>query len=92
MAVIPFRFVSDREFCLSQALSQGDASAVAILEAGEIDTEEQARILARFYWRMVDATAADEVEAEMENLHNAFSAACHMAGLAEVWHAEIPED
>ncbi|HEX7390772.1 MAG TPA: hypothetical protein VF286_11710 [Acidiphilium sp.] len=77
---------------LDYARDLGDAIATAIIETGVIDRADQARALARFYWRMVDASIEEDVEVEMENLHNAFSAACYQAGFADIWHSEIPDD
>lgn len=77
---------------LDYARNLDDTPAAAIIEAGEIGNADRARILARFYWRMVDASVEEDVDAEMENLHNAFSAACYQAGFIDIWHNEIPDD
>ncbi len=90
--MIPFRFKADRQLALDYAQELGEVEAAAIIESGVIGSVDQARILARFYWRMVDASVAEDVESEMENLHNAFSAACYQAGFIKMWHDAIPED
>nr|WP_295739874.1 hypothetical protein [uncultured Acidocella sp.] len=90
--MIPFRFEADRQLALDYARTLGDAAAGAILTAGRVKRAEQARVLARFYWAMVDASLEEDIEPELENLHNAFSAGCYQAGFIEIWHAEIPGD
>jgi hypothetical protein len=78
--LIPFRFKADRVLALAYAQELGDAAAVAIIETGVIGNEDQARILAQFFWRMVGASVEDNVMSEMEDFSMRFRRAATRRG------------
>ncbi len=77
---------------MSYAARLGDAHAEAILARGTVETEAEARTLARFYWRMVDASLKDDdSEFWHEQIHNTLFAALGNSGHGGVWDQEIPD-
>jgi hypothetical protein len=88
--VIEFKFAREKELCLEYAGHFGDRQVEAILARGSIDNAEDARALAKFYWRMVDASLEDDIEPWLERIYTTLHIACGNAGFGDIWDEEVP--
>jgi hypothetical protein len=90
--VIDYRFAREKELLLEYAGRLGAAEAEAILTRGTIANAAEARTLARFYWRMVDASLDDPIEPWLERIHTTLFIALGNAGYGDIWDAEVPAE
>jgi hypothetical protein len=88
--VIEYRFQREKELLLEYAARLGDEGAGGIVARGRIATAEEARALAKFYWRMVDASMNDEIDSWLERINTTLFIAFENAGFEEIWDEEIP--
>jgi hypothetical protein len=90
--MIEYKFLEEKDLLMSYAARLGDARVEAVLARGTVETEADARTLARFFWRMVDASLSDEdSEIWHERIHNTLYAALGQSGYGDVWEDEIPD-
>ena len=88
--MIEYKFAREKELLLEYASHLGEPRVAAILARGTIERAEDARTLAKFYWRMVDASIEDDIEAWLERIHTTLFIACGNAGFGDVWDEEVP--
>jgi hypothetical protein len=88
--MIEFRYVREKDLLLEYAASLDAPEIADVITRGRIDDAQQARRLARFYWRMVDASRGDDIEPWLERIHTTLFIACGNAGYADVWDEEVP--
>jgi hypothetical protein len=90
--MIEYRFPQEKDMLMTYAARLGDARAEAILARGTVETDADARTLARFFWRMVDASLKDDdSQFWHEQIHNTLFAALGKSGYGDVWDEEIPD-
>ena len=89
--MIDYKFLREKDLLLEYAAMLGDTATQAILARGRIDSAEEARALAKFYWRMVDASTGDDIDAWLERILTTLSIACGNAGFSDVWDKEVAE-
>jgi hypothetical protein len=90
--MIEYRFPEEKDMLMTYAARLGDARVEAILARGTVDTEADARALAQFFWRMVDASLTDDdSEVWHERIHTTLFAALGQSGFGDVWDEEIPD-
>lgn len=90
--VIEYKFLREKELLLEYATELGDPQVAEILTRGNIQSAAEARALAKFYWRMVDASTDDDIEPWLERIHTTLSIACGNAGFGGIWSEEIPDE
>lgn len=94
--MISYRFDEERQFALHYAHQLEDALTLSILESGRVRNRDDAIHLSRFFWRMVDASIADEkagielpwdenAEFWTEKLLHTFSGYLQGAGYEAAW-------
>ncbi|MBB3059268.1 hypothetical protein [Microbulbifer rhizosphaerae] len=97
--MINYRFEKEKEISLHYAHKLGNIEAVNILVKGEASNSEEAVILAKFFWLMVDSLIEDsknsievcgEVNLEewSECLFNSFRAYFKSSGFSSEWDSE----
>lgn len=90
--MIEYKFPEEKDLLLTYAARLGDARVEAILARGTVETDADARMLARFFWRMVDASLnAENSQIWHERIHDTLCAALGKAGYGDVWEEEIPD-
>lgn len=90
--MIEYGFLREKELLSEYAEFLGDTAIQAIIAKGTIASAADARALAKFYWRMVDASLEDDIEDWLERIANTLMGACASAGYRDVWNDEVPED
>ncbi|WP_158931684.1 hypothetical protein [Acidisphaera sp. S103] len=89
--MIKYKFPEEQQLLIKYASRLGDEGVVSILARGAIESETDARLLSRFFWRMVDSSLNDDIEVWHERIHNTLFAALRKAGYSEIWDEEIPD-
>ncbi len=90
--MIEYKYRREKELLLEYAAELADTQTTELLTRGIIKCATEARILAKFYWRMVDASTGDDIEPWLERIHTTLSIACGNAGYGDIWTKEIPDD
>ncbi len=88
--MIKYRYLREKELMLEYADHLHDPETAAILNKGAVETAGQARHLAKFYWRMVDASLDDDIESWLERINTTLYIALDDAGFGTIWDEEIP--
>jgi hypothetical protein len=89
--MIEYKYPEEKTLLMSYAARLGGARVEAILARDTIESEEDARALATFFWHMVDASLDDDIEVWHERIHNTLYGALAKAGYGDIWDAAIPE-
>jgi hypothetical protein len=86
---------------LHYAQKMGNVNALKIIEFGDVDSPEEAKILAEFYWAMVKVSVDDRdihgqepfdnMDESLEGLYNTFSICVSNAGYEDMWDAIVDE-
>ena len=58
--MINFKFPEEKAYITHFAEKMGDQKALALIDAGEVGSEQDAVHLSLFFWRMVDQSIEDE--------------------------------
>ncbi len=90
--MIDYKYLREKELLLEYAARLADGLVQDILRRGEIGNADEARALAKFYWRMVDASMDDDIEPWLERIHNTLFIACGNLGYGGIWDEEVPDD
>ena len=94
--MIRYKFEEEPKYAMYYARRLGDDRALSLIEAGEVGSSEDAFYLSDFFWRMVDASIADEKNEEElpwsegaefwnEKLMNSISGYLERAGYEREW-------
>lgn len=91
----------DKLVALHYVTQMGDVEAQRIIESGQVNSQDEARILSNFYWVMVKASVEDRgengvepfenMDASLEGLHNTFSIHLGNAGFEDIWEGIVDE-
>lgn len=98
--MIKYRFEGVEEFLLYYAEYLQDEDALRVLKSRTIGSSGDAKVLAQFYWKMVDKTVEDDklgktkfpdVDYLLEQAYNSLHIAAGNAGFDHTWDDEIPD-
>lgn len=98
--MIEYQYEEEKIVALFFADLLKDSKSKSLLESGEVTNSEDATHLSKFYWNMVDLSAANqEPEIELpcdgssqywtEKLLNSFSAYLENVGFEDEWNTEV---
>jgi len=94
--MIQYKFDEEREFALHYARQLDDKRVLEILQNGRVANRDDAIQLSRFFWKMVDASIAEEQSGDPlpwdenaefwnEKLLYSFSGYLQRAGFEDAW-------
>lgn len=92
--MIQYRYDEEKEFALKHAKALDNDRATRIIQSGALSSSEETRVLANFYWAMVDATVGDnnpDTDLWLERVYSSFHIAAGNAGFSDAWDDAIPE-
>lgn len=58
--MISFKFPEEKIYLTHFAKKMGDKKAIAFIQSGRVESEQDAEHLSLFFWRMVDQSIEDE--------------------------------
>ncbi|TQV71332.1 hypothetical protein FKG94_19655 [Exilibacterium tricleocarpae] len=100
--MIEFRYQEERAVALYFAELLGDAKASDLLETGVVSTSEDATHLSKFFWAMVNKSAAEKAKGKniklpcegsseywTEKLYNSIGGYLESVGFGKEWDTEV---
>lgn len=67
----------------------GDKELNNILDAG-VASEEQARVVARFYWKLVEEAQGENIDYWLEKIYTTLHIHVGNQGFETIWEEELP--
>ena len=98
--MIKYKFKEEKEIVLHYAKLLNDKIALEILSRDDVNSAEDVKALAKFYWDMVDLNvkesqlgkeAFNDMEKWLERIYTSFHIYLNNIGYGDVWDDAIPE-
>lgn len=95
--MIQYAFEEEKKTALLLAELLNDSKALKIIKKDGVNSNEEARHLSQFFWRMVDITAQQNIDVPfdesakywVEKLYNTFGGYLEKAGYEAIWDEEV---
>ena len=63
--MIEYKYPEEKEFLLHYAKKLNQPSVEAIINAGQVSSSEEASLISKFFWKMVDEVVTDKERGEI---------------------------
>ena len=95
--MIQYKYPEEKQVALIFANKLENESVKAILEKGEVSSRDEAILLSKFFWDMVNLSATKAVKLPVEGgseywtekLYNSFGGYIHKIGFGAEWDQEV---
>lgn len=88
--MIEFKSDKEKETLIRYASRFNDDKALDILGVGYPKNDDEVRILAKLYWRIVESSTEDDIEQWLERIYTSIHIYCSNEGFEDTWDSEIP--
>jgi len=97
--MIEFKYPKEKEILSYYAHLLNNQTAIQFLLSASVESKEEVRVLAKFYWEIVDASIEEEnigaarfedMEKWLERIYTSLHIYFNNIGLEEAWESEIP--